>query len=187
MVYRTDAPCDFTDVHLDEEILSELLDKLPEGFESGPQEFRSAFPGIEIGGLTVHGLRKLRQFGPPIPYCAKGRRMVQMDLYNDDPIYFSAPWKACSGDRGQLMLRSAFLRFTAQFAIVESSGEGVKLEFERALPVTTQSIRVGVKGAGRGLNNIFQVLSALLPSVAEEFWNVQFSHYLARAFRMALE
>lgn len=187
MVYRTDSPCDFTDVHLDDEIFSKLLVKLPEGFESGPQEFHSAFPGIEIGGITVHGLSKLSQFGPPIPYCANGRRMVQVDFYNDHPIYFSAPWKACSGDEGQLTLRSTFSRFTAQFAIVESSGEGVKLEFERQLPVTTQSIRVGVEGAGRALNTIFEVLSALLPSVAEQSWNMQFSRDLARAFRMALE
>ncbi|XP_049526760.1 uncharacterized protein LOC119458159 isoform X1 [Dermacentor silvarum] len=187
MFYNTDAPCDFTDVHLDDEMFSKLLVKLPEGFESGPQGIHSAIPGIEFGGVTVHGLSKLRQFGPPIPYCANGKRMVQVDLYNDEPIYFSAPWKACSGDEGQLMLRSAFLRFTAQFAIVESSTEGVKLEFERELPVTTQSIRLGIEGAGRALNTIFEVLSALLPSVAEESWNMQFSRDLARAFRMALE
>ncbi|KAH7941656.1 hypothetical protein HPB49_015858 [Dermacentor silvarum] len=183
----TDAPCDFTDVHLDEEIFSRLLVKLPEGFESGPREFGYVDTGIETGGVTVHGLSKLRQFGPPVPYCANGRRMVQVDFYSDDPIYFSWPWRVCSGDEGLLMFRSTFLRFTAQFAILESSSKGVKLEFERALPVTTQSIRLAVEGAGRVVRTITEVLSALLPSVAEQVWNIYFSRELPKAFRIALE
>lgn len=66
-------------------------------------------PGIEVGGITWHGLSKLRHFEPAIPYCANGRRMVQWDYYSDDGIFISSPWKACSGDKGQLMLRSTFL------------------------------------------------------------------------------
>nr|XP_050037368.2 uncharacterized protein LOC126534162 [Dermacentor andersoni] len=186
MVYRTDDPCDFTDIQLDSEMFSKLLAKLPEGLEYGPQRFQSLFRGIEVGGITLHGLSKLRQFGPPIPYCAKGKRMVQVDFYNGEPIEFASPWKTCAG-QGQLVLRTMFLRFTAQFTIVESSGEGVKLEFERALPVTTQNIRVVVKGAWPIVLYTVEALSALIPSVLEEAWNKEFSYNLARAFRMARE
>ncbi|XP_075553951.1 uncharacterized protein LOC142586966 [Dermacentor variabilis] len=182
-----DDPCDFTNIQLDDEMFSKLLAKLPEGLEHGPQRFHSLLPGVDVGGMTVRGLSKLRQFGPPIPYCAKGKRMVQVDFYNGEPIEFASPWKTCSGQQGELALRSMFLRFTAQFTIVESSGEGLKLEFERALPVTTENIRVVVRGAGHVVLNTLEALSALLPSVLEEAWNRQFSYNLARAFRMARE
>ncbi|KAL1418051.1 hypothetical protein MTO96_026329 [Rhipicephalus appendiculatus] len=35
MVYRTDSPCDFTDVAIDDQILSRLISRLPESIESG--------------------------------------------------------------------------------------------------------------------------------------------------------
>nr|XP_054928071.1 uncharacterized protein LOC129380222 [Dermacentor andersoni] len=187
MEYRTDVPCDFTNIHLDDDMFSKLLVKLPEGLEYGPQRFHSLLPGVDVGAMTVRGLSKLRQFGPPIPYCAHGRRMVQVDFYNVEPIEFASPWKTCSGQQGELALRSMFLRFTAQFAIVESSGQGFKLEFERALPVTTQNIRVVVTGMGHIVLDAVKTLSALLPSVLEEAWNRQFSHTLARAFYMPRE
>ncbi|XP_065281879.1 uncharacterized protein [Dermacentor albipictus] len=187
MFYRTDEPCDFTDIHLDDEMFSTLLAKLPEGLEYGPQRFHSLLPGIDVGGMTVHGLSKLRQFGPPIPYCTKGKRMVQVDFYTPEPIDFTSPWKACSGDQGKLILRAENTRFTAQFAISESSGEGMMLEFERALPVTTQTVRFVVEGLGHGVSVFFEALSALIPIVLEGGWNAYFSHNLDRAFRMALE
>nr|XP_050037369.1 uncharacterized protein LOC129380074 [Dermacentor andersoni] len=187
MVYRTDGPCDFTNIQLDDEMFSKLLVKLPEVLEYGPQRFRSLLPGVDVGGMTVRGLSKLRQFGPPIPYCAEGRRMVQVDFYNGEPIELASPWKTCSGQQGELALRSMFLRFTAQFTIIKPSGEGLKLQFERALPVTTQNIRVVVRGMGDIVLDAVKTLSALLPSVLEEAWNSQFPHNLARAFRMVRE
>ncbi|XP_075553953.1 uncharacterized protein LOC142586970 [Dermacentor variabilis] len=187
MVHSTDDPCDFTNIQLDDEMFSKLLAKLPEGLEYGPQRFHSLLPGVDVGGMSVRGLSKLRQFGPPIPYCAKGKHMVQVDFYNGEPIEFASPWKTCSGQQGELALRSVFLRFTAQFTIVESSGEGLNLEFERALPVTTENIRIVVRGIGHIVLDTVEILSALLPSVLEEAWNRQFSYNLARAFRMARE
>ncbi|XP_050037371.2 uncharacterized protein [Dermacentor andersoni] len=187
MFYRTDDPCDFTDIHLDDEMFSTLLAKLPEGLEYGPQRFRYVLPGIQVGGMTVHGLSKLRQFGPPIPYCSRGKRMVQVDFYNTQPIDFISPWMACSDDKGKLSLRAEHTRFTAQFTIAESTGEGVKLEFVRALPVTTQTFRVVLEGLGNGVGVFFEALSVLIPSLLERAWNAQFSHTLDRAFRMALE
>ncbi|XP_065281893.1 uncharacterized protein [Dermacentor albipictus] len=187
MVYRTDDPCDFRDIQIDDEMFSKLLAKLPEGLEYGPQSFHSLLPGVDVGGMTVRGLSKLRQFGPPIPYCAKGKRMVQVDFYNGEPIEFASPWKSCSDQQGELALRTMFLRFTAQFVIVESSGEGLKLEFERALPVTTQNIRVVVRGVGHIVLDAVETLSALLPSVLEEAWNRQFLYNLGKAFDVALE
>ncbi|XP_065281888.1 uncharacterized protein [Dermacentor albipictus] len=185
--YRTDDSCDFTDIHLDDEMFSTLLTKLPEGIEYGPQRFHALLPGINVGGLTVHGLSKLRQFGPPIPYCTKGKRMVQVDFYNAEPIDFAAPWMACSDDKGKLILRAQHTRFTALFTIADSSREGVKLEFERALPVSTQTVRIVVEGIGHGASAFLEALSALIPSLLEGAWNAQFLDNLHRAFRMALE
>ncbi|XP_075553958.1 uncharacterized protein LOC142586972 [Dermacentor variabilis] len=188
MLYRTDDPCNFSGVRLDDEMFSKLLANLPEDLEYGPEGFHSLLPGIDVSRrITMRGLKKLRPFGAPIPYCAKGKRMVQVDFYNIEPIEFSTPFKTCSGQQGELLLRSMFVRFTAQFTIAESTGEGVNLKFKRALPVTTQTIRVVVKGLGPGVHHTVEALSALLPSVLQEAWDNQFPFNIGRSFSKALE
>ncbi|XP_065281896.1 uncharacterized protein [Dermacentor albipictus] len=188
LVYRTGDPCDFTDVPLDEEMFSKLLANLPEDLEYGPEAFHPILPGIEVSRrITMRGLNKLRPFGAPIPYCAKGKRMVQVDFYNIEPIEFSTPFKTCSGQEGEILLRSMFVRFTALFTIAESTGEGVNLKFRRALPVTTQTIRAVVKGLGPVVLHTSEALSALLPSVLQEAWDSQFPYNIGRSFSKALE
>uniref|UniRef100_A0A224YMQ9 Metastriate one of each protein family n=1 Tax=Rhipicephalus zambeziensis TaxID=60191 RepID=A0A224YMQ9_9ACAR len=183
MYYRTDTPCDFTDVTIDDEVLSRLIARLPEGLESGPQGFHTLFPGFEVGRQVFDGLSKLQKFGPMIPYCANGTRMVQADFFSDSDMHLWSPWKTCSGDEGRVTVRARFTRLTLQFRVVESSGSGLKLEFDRALPVTTQSIRIEVEGAGRVVRGVFEVLSALLPSFVEELWMGQLFLNINRGFR----
>ncbi|KAL1418057.1 hypothetical protein MTO96_026334 [Rhipicephalus appendiculatus] len=182
------APCDFTDVTIDDELFSRLVAKLPEGMESGPQGYHTfVFAGLEAGGLTVHGLSKMQQFGPAIPFCANGSRMLQVDLYSSGDTHFSTPWKTCSGNEGHITIQASFTRFTFQFRVVESTAAGVKLEFDRALPVVTQGVRISVDGAGRAVRATFEILSALLPSFMEELWSSQYSLNINKAFRLINE
>ncbi|KAH7972815.1 uncharacterized protein LOC119375583 [Rhipicephalus sanguineus] len=183
MFYRTDAPCDFTDVTIDDEVFSRLIARLPEGMQSGRQGYTTLFPGFEVGELTVDGLTKLRQFGPAIPYCSNGTRMVQVDVFSDGDTHFWSPWKTCSGDEGRVTVRALFTRFTFQFRVIESSASGVKLEFDRALPVITQSVRIEVEGAGPVVRGVFEILSALVPSMVEEVWLGQFFMIINDSFR----
>ncbi|XP_049276349.1 uncharacterized protein LOC119373272 isoform X2 [Rhipicephalus sanguineus] len=187
MVYSRDAPCEFADVTIDDEAFSRLIARLPEGMESGPQGYRPLFPGIEVGGLTVDGLTKLRQFGPAIPFCANGTRMVQVDFFSDGDTHFWSPWKSCSGDEGRVTARAGLTRFTLQFRVIESSASGLKLEFDRALPVITQSVRIEVEGAGRVVRGVFEVLSALLPSIMEEHWMGLFFENINKGLRLINE
>ncbi|KAL1418053.1 hypothetical protein MTO96_026330 [Rhipicephalus appendiculatus] len=167
MVYRTDSACDFTDVAIDGEIFSRLIARLPESIESGPQGYHTLLPGLEVGGLTAKGLNKLRPCGPVIPYCTNGTRMVQVDFYEDGDTHFLSPWKVCTGDEGRIMIRAMFTRSTFQFRIVESTAAGVKLEFDRLLPVTTQGVQIFVQGA--------------------EVWKKEFFRSVHKAFRMINE
>uniref|UniRef100_A0A6M2CZJ6 Putative conserved secreted protein n=1 Tax=Rhipicephalus microplus TaxID=6941 RepID=A0A6M2CZJ6_RHIMP len=183
LYYRTDTPCDFTGVSIDDEVLSRLITRLPEGLESGPEGLYMLFPGFEVGRQTFYGLSKLQKFGPTIPYCANGTRMVQADFFSDDDTHFWSPWKTCSGDEGRVVVRAGFTRFTLQFRVVDSSALGVKLEFHRALPVTVQGVRLEVEGAGRVVRGVFEVLSMLLPSFVEELWMGQFFQNLHEGFR----
>lgn len=183
MFYRTDAPCDFTDVTIDNEVFSKLIAKLPEGMESGPQGYQSLFPGIEVGGLKVHGLSKLRQFGPAIPYCVNGTRMVQVEVFTGGETYFSSPWKTCSDDEGSVTIRSMFTRFTLLFRILDSTTEGVKLELDSAFPTLSQGVRIVLEGAGEPVRVAIEVFTALIPSFMEEHWTMEFSRNIRKAFR----
>ncbi|KAH6927126.1 hypothetical protein HPB50_027085 [Hyalomma asiaticum] len=183
MFYRPDSPCDFTDVSIDNEVFSKLIAKLPEGMEVGPQGSHSFLPGMEVGSPKLHGLNKLRQFGPAIPYCVNGTRMVQVEVFTGGETYLSSPWKTCSDDEGIVMLRAMFTRFTLLFRVVESTPEGVKLELDGAYPTVSQGVRVVVEGAGEPLRVAIEVLTALVPSFMEELWTIEFSKDIRNAFR----
>ncbi|KAH6927127.1 hypothetical protein HPB50_027086 [Hyalomma asiaticum] len=181
------APCDFTDVMIDNKVISELIAKLPEYLETGVQEYRPLIPGLEVGGLVLHDLNRMRQLGAAIPHCVNGSRMVQVDFYSHADTRLSAPWKTCSGDEGRITIRPMFARFTLQFRVVESNASGVKLEFDSDLPVTALSVRVRVDGAGSMVRGVFEILSGLLPTAMEDIWFMQFHQNIGKAFRMINE
>ncbi|KAH6919795.1 hypothetical protein HPB50_029216 [Hyalomma asiaticum] len=124
LFYRTDSPCDFSDVTLDEEVFSKVIGQLPEAVEYARQGYSQVLPGLELAGLTVHGLNKLRLFGPAIPYCTNGTRMVQVELYSDGDTHCLSSWRICSGDEGRITIRARFARLTAQFRVVNSVASG---------------------------------------------------------------
>lgn len=187
MFHKTDAPCTFADVNIDDEVFSGLIAKLPESIEYGPQRYHSILPGLEVGGQTFEGLNKLRLFGPVIPYCFNKTRMVQADFFSDGDTRFWVPWKTCTGDEGRISMRCDYTRFTFQFRVVQSTVEGIKLEFDRAHPITTLGIRIFVQGSGSAVRATLEVLSALLPSFMQELWSGQFSKGINKAFQMSNE
>uniref|UniRef100_L7M8H6 Putative metastriate one of each protein family n=1 Tax=Rhipicephalus pulchellus TaxID=72859 RepID=L7M8H6_RHIPC len=183
LLQRTDPTCDFTGVNVDDEVLSRLIAKLPESIEHGPQGYRKLFPGLEVGGQTLEGLRKLRLLGSVTPYCSNGTRMVQADFFTDDDTHFWAPWKTCSGDEGRISMRCSLSRFTFLFRVLPATAGGVKLEFDRAFPVSTLGIRIVVGGSGSGVRATVEVLSTLLPAFMQELWSGQFSQAINNAFQ----
>lgn len=186
-LYGADTTCDFTGLRLVNE-LSRMLGRLPENHAFGPQRLRPFWPGLELGGLSAEGLNKLRLYGPLFPYCINGTRMLQVDFLNDGDTTLSLPWKTCSGHEGRFKLRTMLSRFTAQFRVVESAGNEVKLEpMGRIVPVTTDGIRVVIEGAGSEVRTAFEVLSAMFPGVVNEVWYWKFSLVFDRTFRELVE
>ncbi|XP_037577199.1 uncharacterized protein LOC119459559 isoform X3 [Dermacentor silvarum] len=174
-------------LRLDNEI-ARVLARIPENLGHGPQKLQPYLPGLEVGGFTTKGLNKLRLHGPLFPHCINGSRMLQVDFVNDGDIVLSLPWKACSGHEGRFSLRAMFSRFTAQFRLLESPDEGVKLELMgRIVPVATEGLRFIVDGAGTEVRSAVEVLSALFPSIVNEFWYWEFSLAFYRALRKAIE
>nr|XP_054928070.1 uncharacterized protein LOC129385464 [Dermacentor andersoni] len=185
--HGADTTCDFSGLSLDNEV-SRVIARLPEIQGSRRQQDQPYAPGLEIAGFTLKNLNKLRLYGPLFPYCINGTRMLQVDFVNDGDIVLSLPWKVCSGHAGNFSLSASFSRFTAQFRILESSGDGVKLELlGRIVPVTTEGLRGVVGGAGSEVRLAFQILSAVFPSVVNEVWYWEFSIAFDRALRKAIE
>ncbi|KAL1418028.1 hypothetical protein MTO96_026308 [Rhipicephalus appendiculatus] len=189
LIFRTEVPCNVTGVNIDDEVFSRLIAKLPEGREYGPpgyqRGYRTVRPGLEVGGATVHGLSKLRRFGPAIPYCAKGRRMVQADFISFGDARFTWPWKTCWGNEGNVTIRAELTRYTFQFRIAESAAPDVKLEFDYARPATTQDVRVEVEGVGREVQGVFEILRVLFRNSLKDFWLSTFSRNLNTGFYFA--
>ncbi|KAH6927124.1 hypothetical protein HPB50_027083 [Hyalomma asiaticum] len=188
---RSDLPdpsCDFRGLRLREE-LSRVLPRLAKVPAMRPQELSPYFPGLEIAEFTLEGLDGLTLYGPITTYCINGTRMLQADFINDGrAITFSLPWKTCSGHEGLFKVRATLFRFTAQFRVMESSGDGVKLEpSSRIVPVATRDLRAFVEGAGSEVREASEMLSALLPGLLEELWYWKFAFEFDRRFRHATQ
>uniref|UniRef100_A0A224YIF9 Metastriate one of each protein family n=1 Tax=Rhipicephalus zambeziensis TaxID=60191 RepID=A0A224YIF9_9ACAR len=184
-VYEEDSTCDFRGLRLRDE-LTRVLAELPKVPAFGTQDLSPYVPGLEIAGFTVEGLDQLTLYGPLVPYCINGTRMLQADFFNEGNIVFRLPWKACSGHEGRFSVRATLFRFTAQFRILESPDEGVKLRLaSRIVPVTTQGVRAFVEGAGPDVRDASEKLSTLIPGLLEEMWYWEFAFEFERRFRQA--
>ncbi|KAL1418041.1 hypothetical protein MTO96_026320 [Rhipicephalus appendiculatus] len=160
-VYEEDSTCDFRGLRLRDE-LTRVLAELPKVPAFGTQDLSPYVPGLEIAGFTVEGLDQLTLYGPLVPYCINGTRMLQADFFNEGNIVFTLPWKACSGH------------------------EGVKLRLaSRIVPVTTQGVRASVEGAGPDVRDASEKLSTLIPGLLEEMWYWEFAFEFDRRFRQA--
>lgn len=188
MPNRRDTSCDFTSFD-PYAAVSGILAKMPTHTKLGPQEFRTIFPGFEIGCLNVSGLHHIEQYGPAVPFCVNGSRLLQVDLIHNDNVAVSVPWRSCSGMEGSIRLSAELSRFTVQFHVVNSDVENESaLSFiESMTPVAIGGVYATVEGAGEALDIVAAVFSTVFDGILRETWNQAFFSSFYDALVKALE
>ncbi|XP_077521695.1 uncharacterized protein LOC144132861 isoform X5 [Amblyomma americanum] len=182
----TTQGCDYAGIDLDEAV-EKVLAKFPKYFHAGPQDFIPIFPGFELAGLNVTGMDQIERYGPLIPYCLKGKRMMQVDLISLHGVRFNVPWRWCSGKLGSLSVRSELFRFTAQFRIDSEGvpGGDVKLFKEGpTVPVYAHNVPLFVSGSGPIDAVVTEVLTKFIPS---HLWGDMVLPYFMLALQRTLE
>ncbi|KAL1418023.1 hypothetical protein MTO96_026304 [Rhipicephalus appendiculatus] len=146
-----------------------------------------AYRGLETGDVNVIGFDQIRRFGPIHPYCVNGSRLMSVDLVSPEDVILSLPWRACSGQEGTVNLRAGFSRFTVVFG-VQASGlnQDATLTFAGFSPVITSEPHVYIDGAGTELRQATIILSKMLPSIPQYFWNIYFFTLIKGAIYQAL-
>lgn len=182
------SDCDFTGIDV-ESAITELIAKFPESDLIGPEKYYPVFAGLEISGFNASGFHKLRKFGPAIPYCSNGTRMVQVDFIDIGDVVISTPWRHCSGHQGTLRVSSELSRFTVQLRVgLGEDNEHVKLSYEGPIiPVMSKNVRMSLDGAGENVDKVLTALTSAFPAVSSELWDQQFYYPLLRALRRATE
>uniref|UniRef100_A0A023FR14 Putative secreted protein n=1 Tax=Amblyomma cajennense TaxID=34607 RepID=A0A023FR14_AMBCJ len=184
----TDSSCDFTHIDLDGAV-DKLLAKFPEYHFFGPQSFAPLFAGLEIGGRHVRGLNGMRRYGPLLPYCVNGTRMLQLDLITSSDTELSTPWRHCSGSEGSIKLRQLFTRLTTQFRVnLDESRRNVVLSHEGpTLPVTTEGLVLVLEGAGDIAKQAIGGLSLAFGGALQLQWASNFYPNFAEVVKNALD
>uniref|UniRef100_A0A023FS52 Putative secreted protein n=1 Tax=Amblyomma cajennense TaxID=34607 RepID=A0A023FS52_AMBCJ len=181
--------CDMPDIDLEKEVDS-LLEKMPKSFLPGSHRgFSPIFAGLEFGDVNATGMNKIKRSGPVIPYCTKGSSMVQVELINLRAVEFTAPWRTCSGQEGELLLSAEFSRFTVHMPVDSERSNGKYLamgEKFSAVPVMIYNVDFVVKGLGDFGRISSGVLSKLFPTFFTELWMQGFSSSFRLALRNAL-
>ncbi|KAH7932077.1 hypothetical protein HPB52_024889 [Rhipicephalus sanguineus] len=169
--------CDFTGIDVDAAI-SRMLARIPAYEDRMSESYKSTFAGIGFLGVNMTGMNKLTRYGPAIPYCINGSRMVQIDLVNDGDVTISVPWKSCWGSSGTIDLKADFSRFTTQLRVKENGLSEVIFSHEGPMyPVSAEEITLRVSGAGMDTMIATHYLSLVFPGVLRELWNDQFFYY----------
>lgn len=188
-----DASCDFTgfDPYA---AVSRILAKMPTHTEPSNHKFStfpgvSIFPGFEIGGLNVTGLDNIEQYGPALPFCVNGSRLLQVDLIHRADVTLSMPWRSCSGMEGSVSLRAELSRFTVQFRLVDSElGNETVLSFVSPVaPVILEGAHVVIEDAGQALKTATGVLSLVFDGVIRDMYNRLFFSSFQWALLKALQ
>lgn len=181
------SECDFTGIDV-ESAITELIAKFPEFDFIGPEKYYPVFAGLEISGFNASGFHKLQKFGPVIPYCSNGTRMLQVDFINTGDVVITTPWRHCSGHQGTLLVRSELSRSTVQLRVGLGEDKDVKLSYEGPIvPVISENIRISLDGAGPNVDKILTALATAFPAVSSVIWGQQFYYSLIRALYRALE
>lgn len=182
------SECDFTGIDV-ESAITQLIAKFPESDLIGPEKYYPVFAGLEISGFNTSGFHKLRKFGPAIPYCSNGTRMVQVDFINTGDVVMRTPWRHCSGHQGTLRVSSELSRFTVQLSVgLGEDNKDVKLSFEGPIiPVISKNVRISMDGAGGNVDKVLTALAIAFPAVSSEVWDQQFYYSLIRALYRAHE
>ncbi|KAK8767507.1 hypothetical protein V5799_005712 [Amblyomma americanum] len=185
--HSSETSCDFSGVDV-ESAISQMLAKFPKEHMTVPILPRPNLPGMKLFDLAMSGIRHLRRYGAVIPFCVNRTRMIQVDLVNEGDIYFSIPWKICTGKRGSFRLRPMLTRFTTVFRLEATEfGEEIRLAYEGpTLPVNTEELRFSVEGLGFTVRLFSEYLSLAFPAVFRSLWNIQFAYYFDLAVTHAL-
>uniref|UniRef100_A0A224YA35 Metastriate one of each protein family n=1 Tax=Rhipicephalus zambeziensis TaxID=60191 RepID=A0A224YA35_9ACAR len=180
------AGCDFSGIDL-EGAVDKVLDHLHHYRYPDQRGFQFAYSGLETGDVNVIGFDQIRRFGPIHPYCVNGSRLISVDFVAPDDVILSLPWKACSGQEGTVNLRAGFSRFTVVFG-VQAGGlnQDATLTFEGFSPVITSEPRVYIDGAGPELRQATIILSKMLPSLSQYYWNIYFFTLIKGAIYQAI-
>ncbi|XP_077521706.1 uncharacterized protein LOC144132867 [Amblyomma americanum] len=175
LAYATEESCDFTGINI-HGAFKKILQKLTAATYVGSESFRPVFGGLEVGSATINGLNKIRQYGPLLPYCINGARMLQVDLIASSGAEISGPWRHCSGAEGSIKFRSSLVRMTAQLRVnVSESNQEVFLSYGGPLvPVTTQGVLCELEGAGDIAKQASIGLSLVLSTGLQQLWNNMF-------------
>ncbi|KAH8027735.1 hypothetical protein HPB51_007657 [Rhipicephalus microplus] len=137
---------------------------------------------------VVKSLRLLRLYGPIFPYCENGTRMIQFDLVNrGGGIQITFPWQfVCPAHGGTIGLAVGFTRITVPLRVDGSGGEA-KLFYEGpATPVAIEKIHLRLTGAGKPLEDAFDLIGKLAPTHQREEWNRLFFTTLYEVFEKIL-
>lgn len=169
-----DESCDFSGLDLDR-MVNDIVSQLP-AEDSGPKRpFDEALPGLFVGSLVHTGFDKLRPYGPLLPYCRNGSRLVQVDLATtEDLLKVSVPWKTCAGQKGTAETTTG-ARVTVTFEVARLTGKegstgATLVHHSGPTPVAVESVSVYLRGAGDILGGAVTVVGKLFPQMPKEFW-----------------
>ncbi|XP_077539301.1 uncharacterized protein LOC144151990 isoform X2 [Haemaphysalis longicornis] len=190
---RKDASCDFTGFD-SYAAVSRILAKMPT-YTEFPYTLFSSPPGassvlgLEIGGLNASGLHHIQQYGPALPFCVNGSRVLQVDLIHNGLVTLSMPWRTCSGRQGSINICAALSRFTVLFRLVDSEqrNETALSVMPPVVPVALDGAYVLVDGAGEGVKMAAGVLSSVFSGVVRDMYNQLFFASFHLALQQAME
>lgn len=169
-----DESCDFSGIDLDE-MVNDIVSQLPAEYSGPKRPFDEVLPGLFLGSVVHTGLDKLRPYGPLLPYCRNGSRLVQVDLATtEDQLKVSVPWKTCAGQRGTAETTTG-ARVTVTFEVVrpadkQGSTHATLVHHSGPTPVAVESVSVYLRGAGDILGSAVTVVGKLFPQLPKEFW-----------------
>lgn len=178
----SEASCDFSGLDLDE-MVNDVVSQLP-AEHSGPRRPpEEVIPGLFLGSVVYAGLDQLRPYGPLLPYCRNGSRLVQVDLAaTEGQLKVLLPWKTCAGQKGTIETTTG-ARGTVTFKVVrlsdmEGSSPASLVHHSGPTPVIVDPVSVYLRGAGDILGTAFTVVGKLFPQLPKEFWLDVLSHRL---------
>lgn len=184
----TSSECDFSGIDLDAAV-EQILATFPRNVTLSEGKFQPLVTGLEVGGVIAAGMNRIKRYGALKPFCVGGQRFLEVDFINNAEVAFYFPWRTCSGNEGNVMMHAEFSRFTVIFRVDRGGfGESLVLRYEGpTVPVNTHNVHLIIEGAGQ-VGRVFSgILSKILSSFANEFWNDEFFSVFRTFVRKALE
>ncbi|XP_077540227.1 uncharacterized protein LOC144152698 [Haemaphysalis longicornis] len=147
---QTTSPgsCSFADEDLEHVIENDLIAKLPSVRLSNKGLYEPSGELTTVNA-TIEGVDSFRLFGPLLPYCRNGTRVVQFDLVNERTLSIEI-WIRTEN---RFITTAKLLRLTVQCE-VEGSGQGLRLHRKAEVPVAL--VLKSTEGKGAIFERAFQ-------------------------------